>query len=191
MSKARKAAAMEAMTALDGVGPATAEKMVSAGMETHADVVAKGVEGLSKAGVGAAAANKALAAATASVEVAVASLAALTSLDGIGKATAERMMAAGIDGLDAVVAAGLEGLAEAGVGPTAAKKALAGAEKAVAKAAMIAKGPPEAKRPATAVEHKPKSVISTVEAGVRGDQVGTKIEAPKGVADMLRRIRGE
>jgi len=33
-----------------------------------------------------------------------------------------------------------------------------------------------------------KSKVSTEESGVRGDQIGTKIAAPKSVADMLKRV---
>ena len=50
--------AMKALTALTGVGAATATKMIAAGMKTPAGVRSKGVNGLVKAGISAAVAKK-------------------------------------------------------------------------------------------------------------------------------------
>ena len=50
--------AMKALTALAGVGAATAKKMIAAGMKTPAGVRSKGVNGLVKAGISAAVAKK-------------------------------------------------------------------------------------------------------------------------------------
>ena len=59
-------------------------------------------------------------------------------------------------------------------------KAVTKKAKAVAKKAKPKKTTPP---PVT------KSKVSTEESGVRGDQIGTKIAAPKSVADMLKRVK--
>ena len=115
---------------------------------------------------------------------------ALTAIPGVGEATAKKLAAAGMSSKSDVVKAGIKGLKAAGItAGTAAKiaKAVASSKakgatkkaKAVTKKATSKKTTPA---PAT------KSKVSTEESGVRGDQVGTKISAPKSVADMLKRV---
>ena len=51
---------------------------------------------------------------------------------------------------------------------------------------------PEPSTPAKSAPKKapaPKSTISDTESGVRGDQIGKKLSAPKSVKDMMKRIR--
>ena len=115
---------------------------------------------------------------------------ALTAIPGVGEATAKKLAAAGMSSKSDVVKAGLKGLKAAGItAGTASKiakavassnvKAVTKKAKAVTKKAKVKKNPP----PIT------KSKVSTEESGVRGDQIGTKIAAPKSVADMLKRVK--
>ena len=109
---------------------------------------------------------------------------ALTAIPGVGAATAKKLAEAGMSSKSDVAKAGLKGLKAAGItAGTAAKiaKAVASSKaKAVTKKANPKKTPA---LPAT------KSKVSTEESGVRGDQIGTKISAPKSVADMLKRVK--
>ncbi len=184
---------MAALPSLAGVGAATATRMVDAGMENSASVVVAGVDGLSKAGLNAKAAATVFASAEAAEAAIAAAMAVLTSLSGVGPKTAVQMVAAGIDSPAAILTAGRSGLAEAGLGTAAVNSAFGAATAAKKKAAAAARKARKAatavKLPPTAQRQKPGSVISDEEAGVRGDQVGSKIAAPKGVADMLRRIK--
>ena len=111
-------------------------------------------------------------------------LEALTAIPGVGEATAKKLAAAGMSSKSDVVKAGLNGLKAAGItAGTASKiaKALASSKvKAVTEKAKPKKSSPS---PIT------KSKVSTEESGVRGDQIGTKIAAPKSVADMLKRVK--
>ncbi len=115
---------------------------------------------------------------------------ALTAIPGVGEATAKKLAAAGMSSKSDVVKAGIKGLKAAGItAGTAAKiaKAVASSKaKAVTKKAkaVTKKAKPKKTPPAPAT----KSKVSTEESGVRGDQVGTKIAAPKSVADMLKRV---
>ncbi|HJM66618.1 MAG TPA: hypothetical protein QF555_03650 [Candidatus Thalassarchaeaceae archaeon] len=115
---------------------------------------------------------------------------ALTAIPGVGAATAKKLAAAGMSSKSDVVKAGLKGLKAAGItAGTAAKiaKAVASSKaKAASKKSKKAKSKPE--KP-SAPPIVPKSKVSVEESGVRGDQVGTRITAPKGVADMLKRVR--
>jgi len=115
---------------------------------------------------------------------------ALTAIPGVGAATAKKLAAAGMSSKSDVVKAGLKGLKAAGItAGTAAKiaKAVASSKaKAASKKSKKAKSKP--KKP-SAPPIVPKSKVSVEESGVRGDQVGTRITAPKGVADMLKRVR--
>jgi predicted flap endonuclease-1-like 5' DNA nuclease len=205
MSKARKEAAMMVLTGLVGVGPSSATKMVAAGMENAADVAAAGAAGLVKAGLTSGVAGKIYSTAEAALAAAKAAKASLTALAGIGPASADKLLEAGIASPAGLIAAGADGLAEIGLGSSVIKKSLAAAAKAKPKKAGKAKAkpkakpkkpskaakkaPPVAKRPATAERHEPRSVVSDEKAGVRGDQVGKKLVSPKGVADMLKRIK--
>ncbi|MAP57786.1 MAG: hypothetical protein CL977_01665 [Euryarchaeota archaeon] len=109
---------------------------------------------------------------------------ALTAIPGVGEATAKKLAAAGMSSKSDVIKAGLKGLKAAGItAGTASKiaKAVASSKvKAVTKKAKPKKSSPS---PIT------KSKVSTEESGVRGDQIGTKIAAPKSVADMLKRVK--
>jgi len=191
MSKARKEAAMMVLTGLVGVGPSSATKMVAAGMENAADVAAAGAAGLVKAGLTSGVAGKIYSTAEAALAAAKAAKASLTALAGIGPASADKLLEAGIASPAGLIAAGADGLAEIGLGSSVIKKSLAAAAKAKPKEPSEAakKAPPVAKRPATAERHEPRSVVSDEKAGVRGDQVGKKLVSPKGVADMLKRIK--
>jgi hypothetical protein len=115
---------------------------------------------------------------------------ALTAIPGVGAATAKKLAEAGMSSKSDVVKAGLKGLKAAGItAGTAAKiaKAVASSKaKAASKKSKKAKSKP--KKP-SAPPIVPKSKVSVEESGVRGDQVGTRITAPKGVADMLKRVR--
>ncbi len=116
---------------------------------------------------------------------------ALTAIPGVGAATAKKLAEAGMSSKSDVAKAGLKGLKAAGItAGTAAKiaKAVASSKaKAVTKKAKAATKKTKPKKtpalPAT------KSKVSTEESGVRGDQIGTKISAPKSVADMLKRVK--
>jgi len=108
---------------------------------------------------------------------------ALTAIPGVGEATAKKLAAAGMSSKSDVVKAGLKGLKAAGItAGTAAKIAKA---VATSKAKSVSK---KVKAKKTASSPTTKSKVSTEESGVRGDQIGTKIAAPKSVADMLKRV---
>ncbi|RAH08081.1 MAG: hypothetical protein CMA04_007395 [Methanobacteriota archaeon] len=116
---------------------------------------------------------------------------ALTAIPGVGEATAKKLAAAGMSSKSDVVKAGLKGLKAAGItAGTASKiaKAVASSKvKAVTKKAkaVTKKAKPKKTTPSPVT----KSKVSTEESGVRGDQIGTKIAAPKSVADMLKRVK--
>ena len=116
---------------------------------------------------------------------------ALTAIPGVGEATAKKLAAAGMSSKSDVVKAGLKGIKAAGItAGTASKiaKAVASSKvKAVTKKAkaVTKKAKPKKTTPSPAT----KSKVSTEESGVRGDQIGTKIAAPKSVADMLKRVK--
>ena len=116
---------------------------------------------------------------------------ALTAIPGVGEATAKKLAAAGMSSKSDVVKAGLKGLKAAGLtAGTASKiaKSVASSKaKAVTKKAKAV--PKKAKPKKTASPPITKSKVSTEESGVRGDQIGTKIAAPKSVADMLKRVK--
>tara|TARA_B100000902_G_scaffold22557_5_gene27258 strand:+ start:1847 stop:2272 length:426 start_codon:yes stop_codon:yes gene_type:complete len=115
---------------------------------------------------------------------------ALTAIPGVGEATAKKLAAAGMSSKTDVVKAGLKGLKAAGItAGTAAKiaKAVASTKaKSVSKKAKAVSKKVKAKK--TPSSPATKSKVSTEESGVRGDQIGTKIAAPKSVADMLKRV---
>lgn len=122
---------------------------------------------------------------------------ALTAIPGVGEATAKKLAAAGMSSKSDVVKAGIKGLKAAGItAGTAAKiaKAVASskAKGATKKAKAVTKKAKAVTKKATSKKTTPapatKSKVSTEESGVRGDQVGTKISAPKSVADMLKRV---
>jgi hypothetical protein len=116
---------------------------------------------------------------------------ALTAIPGVGAATAKKLAAAGMSSKSDVVKAGLKGLKAAGI--------TAGTAAKIAKAVASSKAKAASKKSKKAKKSKPKkpatpsiaskSKVSVEESGVRGDQVGTRITAPKGVADMLKRVR--
>lgn len=115
---------------------------------------------------------------------------ALTAIPGVGEATAKKLAAAGMSSKSDVVKAGIKGLKAAGItAGTAAKIAKAVASSKAKDASKKAKA---VTKKATSKKTTPapttKSKVSTEESGVRGDQVGTKIAAPKSVADMLKRV---
>ena len=116
---------------------------------------------------------------------------ALTAIPGVGEATAKKLAAAGMSSKSDVVKAGLKGIKAAGItAGTASKiaKAVASSKvKAVTKKdkAVTKKAKPKKTTPSPIT----KSKVSTEESGVRGDQIGTKIAAPKSVADMLKRVK--
>ena len=115
---------------------------------------------------------------------------ALTAIPGVGEATAKKLAAAGMSSKSDVVKAGIKGLKAAGItAGTAAKIAKAVAS---SKAKAATKKAKAVTKKATSKKTTPapttKSKVSTEESGVRGDQVGTKIAAPKSVADMLKRV---
>ena len=116
---------------------------------------------------------------------------ALTAIPGVGAATAKKLAEAGMSSKSDVAKAGLKGLKAAGItAGTAAKiaKAVASSKaKAVTKKAKAATK--KAKPKKTPALPDTKSKVSTEESGVRGDQIGTKISAPKSVADMLKRVK--
>jgi hypothetical protein len=116
---------------------------------------------------------------------------ALTAIPGVGAATAKKLAEAGMSSKSDVAKAGLKGLKAAGItAGTAAKiaKAVASSKvKAVTKKAKAATK--KAKPKKTPALPATKSKVSTEESGVRGDQIGTKISAPKSVADMLKRVK--
>ena len=116
---------------------------------------------------------------------------ALTAIPGVGAATAKKLAEAGMSSKSDVAKAGLKGLKAAGItAGTAAKiaKAVASSKaKAVTKKAKEATK--KAKPKKTPASPATKSKVSTEESGVRGDQIGTKISAPKSVADMLKRVK--
>ena len=116
---------------------------------------------------------------------------ALTAIPGVGAATAKKLAEAGMSSKSDVAKAGLKGLKAAGItAGTAAKiaKAVASSKaKAVTKKAKDATK--KAKPKKTPASPATKSKVSTEESGVRGDQIGTKISAPKSVADMLKRVK--
>ena len=110
---------------------------------------------------------------------------ALTAIPGVGEATAKKLAGAGMKSKVDVAKAGLKGLKAAGISAgTATKIAKAVASSAVTKA----KKKMEKKKP-TPKAPSPKSTISDTESGVRGDQIGKKLSAPKSVKDMMKRIR--
>ena len=111
---------------------------------------------------------------------------ALTAIPGVGEATAKKLAAAGMSSKSDVVKAGLKGLKAAGLTAGTASKiaksvASTKAKAVTKKAKAVAK---KAKPKKTASRPITKSKVSTEESGVRGDQIGTKIAAPKSVADM-------
>ena len=109
---------------------------------------------------------------------------ALTAIPGVGAATAKKLAEAGMSSKSDVAKAGLKGLKAAGItAGTAAKIAKAVASSKAKAATKKAKPKKTPALPAT------KSKVSTEESGVRGDQIGTKISAPKSVADMLKRVK--
>ena len=116
---------------------------------------------------------------------------ALTAIPGVGAATAKKLAEAGMSSKSDVAKAGVKGLKAAGItAGTAAKiaKAVASSKaKAVTKKAKAATK--KAKPKKTPALPDTKSKVSTEESGVRGDQIGTKISAPKSVADMLKRVK--
>ncbi len=123
---------------------------------------------------------------------------ALTAIPGVGAATAKKLAEAGMSSKSDVAKAGLKGLKAAGItAGTAAKiaKAVASSKaKAVTKKAKDATkkakaAAKKAKPKKTPASPATKSKVSTEESGVRGDQIGTKISAPKSVADMLKRVK--
>ena len=116
---------------------------------------------------------------------------ALTAIPGVGAATAKKLAEAGMSSKSDVAKAGLKGLKAAGItAGTATKiaKAVASSKaKAVTNKAKDATK--KAKPKKTPAPPATKSKVSTEESGVRGDQIGTKISAPKSVADMLKRVK--
>jgi nucleotidyltransferase/DNA polymerase involved in DNA repair len=117
---------------------------------------------------------------------------ALTAIPGVGEATAKKLAAAGMSSKKDIVKAGLKGLKAAGItAGTAAKIAKAVATTKVKAASKKSKPKKKAtpKKESTPSPPIAKSKVSSEESGVRGDQVGTRITAPKGVADMLKRVR--
>lgn len=116
---------------------------------------------------------------------------ALTAIPGVGEATAKKLAAAGMSSKSDVVKAGLKGLKAAGItAGTASKiaKAVASSKiKAVTKKTKDANKKSKDKK--TTPSPVAKSKVSLEESGVRGDQIGTKIAAPKSVADMLKRVK--
>ena len=116
---------------------------------------------------------------------------ALTAIPGVGEATAKKLAAAGMSSKSDVVKAGLKGLKAAGLTAGTASKiaksvASSKAKAVTKKAKAVAK---KAKPKKTTSPPITKSKVSTEESGVRGDQIGTKIAAPKSVADMLKRVK--
>ena len=116
---------------------------------------------------------------------------ALTAIPGVGEATAKKLAAAGMSSKSDVVKAGLKGLKAAGLTAGTASKiaksvASSKAKAVTKKAKAVAK---KAKPKKTTPSPITKSKVSTEESGVRGDQIGTKIAAPKSVADMLKRVK--
>ena len=111
---------------------------------------------------------------------------ALTAIPGVGEATAKQLASAGMNSKSDVVKAGLKGLKAAGI--------TAGTASKIAKAVASSKVKATTKK-VKAVTKKTtnspvtKSKVSMEESGVRGDQIGTKIAAPKSVADMLKRVK--
>ena len=111
---------------------------------------------------------------------------ALTAIPGVGEATAKKLAAAGMKTKADVAKAGLKGLKAAGISAgTATKIAKAVASSAITKAKKKVEKAKSAPKKAPA----PKSTISDTESGVRGDQIGKKLSAPKSVKDMMKRIR--
>ena len=116
---------------------------------------------------------------------------ALTAIPGVGEATAKKLAAAGMSSKSDVVKAGLKGLKAAGLTAGTASKiaksvASTKAKAVTKKAKAVAK---KTKPKKTTSPPITKSKVSTEESGVRGDQIGTKIAAPKSVADMLKRVK--
>ena len=116
---------------------------------------------------------------------------ALTAIPGVGEATAKKLAAAGMSSKSDVVKAGLKGLKAAGLTAGTASKIAKSVASSKAKAvtkkakAVTKKAKPKKTTPSPIT----KSKVSTEESGVRGDQIGTKISAPKSVADMLKRVK--
>ena len=116
---------------------------------------------------------------------------ALTAIPGVGEATAKKLAAAGMSSKSDVVKAGLKGLKAAGLTAGTASKIAKSVASSKAKAvtkkakAVTKKAKPKKTTPSPIT----KSKVSTEESGVRGDQIGTKIAAPKSVADMLKRVK--
>ena len=116
---------------------------------------------------------------------------ALTAIPGVGEATAKKLAAAGMSSKSDVVKAGLKGLKAAGLTAGTASKIAKSVASTKAKAvtkkakAVTKKAKPKKTTPSPIT----KSKVSTEESGVRGDQIGTKIAAPKSVADMLKRVK--
>ena len=109
---------------------------------------------------------------------------ALTAIPGVGEATAKKLAGAGMKSKADVAKAGLKGLKAAGISAgTATKIAKAVASSAISKAKKKITEKPAKKAPSS------KSTISDTESGVRGDQIGKKLSAPKSVKDMMKRIR--
>ena len=123
---------------------------------------------------------------------------ALTAIPGVGEATAKKLAAAGMSSKSDVVKAGLKGLKAAGLTAGTASKIAKSVASSKAKAVTKKAKAVTKKAKAVTKKAKPKkttpspitkSKVSTEESGVRGDQVGTKIAAPKSVADMLKRVK--
>ena len=116
---------------------------------------------------------------------------ALTAIPGVGAATAKKLAEAGMSSKSDVAKAGLKGLKAAGItAGTAAKIAKAVASSKAKTATKKAKAATKKAKPKkTPALPATKSKVSTEESGVRGDQIGTKISAPKSVADMLKRVK--
>ena len=116
---------------------------------------------------------------------------ALTAIPGVGAATAKKLAEAGMSSKSDVAKAGLKGLKAAGItAGTAAKIAKAVASSKAKAATKKAKAATKKAKPKkTPALPATKSKVSTEESGVRGDQIGTKISAPKSVADMLKRVK--
>ena len=111
---------------------------------------------------------------------------ALTAIPGVGEATAKKLASAGMNSKSDVVKAGLKGLKAAGI--------TAGTASKIAKAVASSKVKATTKKVKAVTKKTPnspvtKSKVSMEESGVRGDQIGTKIAAPKSVADMLKRVK--
>ena len=110
---------------------------------------------------------------------------ALTAIPGVGEATAKKLAGAGMKTKADVAKAGLKGLKAAGISAGTATKIT----KAVASSAVTKAKGKMSKPKAVPKAPSSKSTISDTESGVRGDQIGKKLSAPKSVKDMMKRIR--